>query len=1039
MAEGTFVALVQNAALLLVMALVYDVGLGSQGIPLARIRQVGVGVLVGVTGIAIMLTPFEYAPGIVFDTRSVLLGIAGLFFGVIPTAVAMALTAALRLSQGGAGAWTGVAAIVASGCLGIAWRRRRRGLEDLSLRECYLFGVVVHAVMLALMFTLPWAVAVNVIGAIGLPVIVIYPVATALLAGLTVNRLRREKLRGVLEVNEERLRVAADAADLGLYDLNLQTGESIVNARYARMLGYDPADFLETIAAATERTHPDDREAMAAAYEDYCAGKLPQYEAEFRHRTRSGDWKWILTLGRFVERDAQGAPLRMLGTHVDISARKQAEEQARAAAEEAARMLEAEIRSRRALLSIVEDQRASEAALRESETRYRSLVMYSPDATLVNRDDRVALVNDACLRLFGAQRDEELLGKPTRELFHPGDHALIRERMHRLRETGRPVGPVEEHIVRLDGRVVDVEATATTFEDRGSRDVLVILRDITERMRAEEQRLARLRFAESMDRVNQAIQRTDDLDQTMRDTLDAVLALLDCDRAWFLYPCDPDAPSFRVPMEVAKPGYPGAGILNVDVPLPPDMAQNLREALESADPVIYAAGTDHPINKVSAEQFGVQSQMFTALYPKSGKPWAFGIHQCSYPRVWTSEEEDLFKEIGRRLTDALTSLLARRELRASEAGLRDAQRIAHVGNWRLDIRRNVLDGSDESYQIFGIEIGRPMTYEDFLDRVHPDDRAAVDRAWTAALSGARYDVENRIVVAGVTKWVREQAELTFDAAGNTIEAIGTVQDITERKQAEAEVRQLNEELEQRVAERTAKLEAANKDLESFSYSVSHDLRAPLRAISGFASILARRYRDGLDEKGRHYVDTIVDSSEHMGVLIDELLDYSRIGRRMVRAEPVPLGPLVAQLRVTFGDRIAASGAELEVVEPLATPVGDPTLLERILVNLVDNALTYHRSDVATRVTLSATHHGRRVALAVADNGIGIPPEYRERIFEVFARLHADEEYPGTGIGLSIARKAARLMGGDVAVESTEGVGSTFSLELPAATKRSSQP
>ena len=278
-----------------------------------------------------------------------------------------------------------------------------------------------------------------------------------------------------------------------------------------------------------------------------------------------------------------------------------------------------------------------------------------------------------------------------------------------------------------------------------------------------------------------------------------------------------------------------------------------------------------------------------------------------------------------------------------------------------------------------------------------------------------------------------------DDERNIVGGVITWRDITERKAAEAEIRQLNEELEARVRERTAELQAANRELESFSYSVSHDLRAPLRAISGFASILARRYRDGLDEKGRHYVDTIVASSEHMGILIEELLDYSRLGRGAVRAEPVPLGPLVARLRVTFGEWIAAAGATLEVMEPLAVPVADPTLLERILANLVENAVTYHRPDVAPRVTLSATRHGRSVTIAVADNGIGIPAEYRERIFEVFARLHTADEYPGTGIGLSIARKAARLMGSDVTVESTEGTGSTFRLELPAAAERSTAP
>ena len=314
-----------------------------------------------------------------------------------------------------------------------------------------------------------------------------------------------------------------------------------------------------------------------------------------------------------------------------------------------------------------------------------------------------------------------------------------------------------------------------------------------------------------------------------------------------------------------------------------------------------------------------------------------------------------------------------------------------------------------------------------------------------------FNQEYRIVRRsdGATRWVYGLGQVGLDPEGNVISLIGTIQDITDRKQAEAEIRALNEELEQRVHDRTAELSAANRDLETFSYSVSHDLRAPLRAISGFASLLRRRHRDSLDEKGRHYLDTIVESGEHMGILIEELLDYSRLGRTMVRAEPVPLGPLVTRIRATLGERIAAAGATLEVVAPLAVPLGDPTLIERILANLVDNALTYRRPDVAPHVALSATRHGAsatrhgasatrhegRVTLAVADNGIGIAPQYREKIFEVFARLHGPEEYPGTGIGLAIIRKAAGLMGSDVTVESTEGEGSTFSLELPAARQR----
>jgi len=152
----------------------------------------------------------------------------------------------------------------------------------------------------------------------------------------------------------------------------------------------------------------------------------------------------------------------------------------------------------------------------------------------------------------------------------------------------------------------------------------------------------------------------------MNDALETVLSIFDCDRTWLFYPCDPDAPSFRVPMEIAKPEYPGAKVLNVDVSIPPDMAQNLREALESAGPVTYIVGTERPINKVSTEQFGVKSMMMVALYPKLGKPWAFGLHQCSTSRIWTKEEIKLFKEISCRISDGLSSLLFLHDLQESE-------------------------------------------------------------------------------------------------------------------------------------------------------------------------------------------------------------------------------------------------------------------------------------------------------------------------------------------------------------------------------------
>jgi light-regulated signal transduction histidine kinase (bacteriophytochrome) len=239
-------------------------------------------------------------------------------------------------------------------------------------------------------------------------------------------------------------------------------------------------------------------------------------------------------------------------------------------------------------------------------------------------------------------------------------------------------------------------------------------------------------------------------------------------------------------------------------------------------------------------------------------------------------------------------------------------------------------------------------------------------------------------------------------------------------------------LQTQLESQNAQLASTNEALQAFSYSVSHDLRTPLRAIESFAHILVEGHRDELSADGRHCLDQIIANSKRMGSLIETLLQYARTGRAAVTTEPVPLAPIVQQLASLFGERIKATGTRFEVVRPLATPLGDTLLIGQILSNLVDNALTYRCPERAPEVRLSAVRDGGQVVLSVADNGIGIEPEYHDKIFQVFQRLHGPDEYPGSGIGLAIVAKSARLMDGEVHVESELGRGSTFTVWLPAA-------
>lgn len=233
-----------------------------------------------------------------------------------------------------------------------------------------------------------------------------------------------------------------------------------------------------------------------------------------------------------------------------------------------------------------------------------------------------------------------------------------------------------------------------------------------------------------------------------------------------------------------------------------------------------------------------------------------------------------------------------------------------------------------------------------------------------------------------------------------------------------------------LAQRNRELAQRNADLRQFAYAVSHDLKAPLRSVHGFAQLLERRYGDRLDDDGREFLQLITDGARRMQAMIDGLLEFARVERADPELVPVALGEVVAASLADLRDDIAARGARVEIREPLPAVRGDATLLRQLVQNLVSNAIKYCEGQ--PEVEIAARRDGDRVLLSVRDNGFGIPPEQRNRIFELFARLHTPYEYPGSGIGLAVCRRIAELHGGWIRVESTPGAGSTFTVSLPAA-------
>lgn len=248
--------------------------------------------------------------------------------------------------------------------------------------------------------------------------------------------------------------------------------------------------------------------------------------------------------------------------------------------------------------------------------------------------------------------------------------------------------------------------------------------------------------------------------------------------------------------------------------------------------------------------------------------------------------------------------------------------------------------------------------------------------------------------------------------------------------SEAALSALNVDLENRVTERTAQLESANRELEAFSYSVSHDLKAPLRGVDGYSQILLLDYSDRIDDEGRLLLGNIRNGVAQMHALIEDMLAYSRIERRALEVREVALDGIAAQLiEQRDGDPGVHSVVISCALEGVMARV-DRDGFALALRNLLENAVKFSRGQDDPRIDIGAEDRGERVLLYVRDNGIGFDMQYHDRIFDIFQRLHRAEDYPGTGVGLALVKKAVNRMGGRVWAESAPGEGATFYMELP---------
>lgn len=735
--------------------------------------------------------------------------------------------------------------------------------------------------------------------------------------------------------------------------------------------------------ALLNRLHPDDRVVAEQAWRQALTGQRQHFVCRFRDT--AGAWRRLaVQLIRVAHRTAP----HVLAIGTDVTASKQAET--------------AQSQARRQLDVLAEN--LPDCLMRFDHTgRFRS-------------------INPAVQHTFNTA-PESFLGRLPQEISQLGpaeqrtrQHAAI---LHAL-ETNAPNSFEALWSTAQGERRFEVRYFPEHDEQGQVSGVLGIARDITAAWRAEQQRTTHLRFLESLDLVNRAIQGSNDLDEMMRDVLDSLLLIFACDRAWLTYPCDPDSPWWMLSMERTAPEYPGTLAFGTEQPMTPDGVFVFSQVRAADGPVAFGPGSVHPVPEQTAQLFDVRSMLVMALYPKVGKPWSFGLHQCSYERVWSQEDQRLFQEIGRRISDALNVLLAYRDLKDSEVRFRllmdhtiDAFFLHSANGAIIDVNRQACISLGYSREEL---IGKhPTMFDTEFSKLNIDALLATIKShevYTFESVHRRKD--------GSTFAVEIRSRLFYEN-GEWL-SIAMVRDITERKRLEERMRQAQ------------KMEAVGR----LASGVAHDFNNLLTIITGNGELLLESLSP--DSPQHELLSEMLSMSDRAAGLTRQLLAFGR--QQPLDPRSVDLNRLIATLTAPL-QRLLGSSIRLQLIPD--TTIGpvqiDPAQCEHAIINLVINArdampnggeLTIRTHSMApdgSDAPRGFTNLPRRyIILSVHDTGTGMDSATRAQIFEPFFSTKTSDK--GTGLGLAMVYGFVTQSGGQIEVESEVGRGTTFYVYLP---------
>ena len=645
------------------------------------------------------------------------------------------------------------------------------------------------------------------------------------------------------------------------------------------------------------------------------------------------------------------------------------------------------------------------AGISEANEELQLIFNTSPDAAMISRieDGSIVDFNEGYTAVTGYTH-EDLRGKSTLDLQiwkSPKDREKVIEI---LRDKGY-CDNFETQFVRKDGVLITGLVSAKTINLQGIPSIISITRDITERLqKAEELQDSELRFRLLFENMAEGVALHEMIYNDKGIPVD--YRIIDVNNAFEKFT---NIPALRARGALASEVY--------ETDNPPYLAE-YNEAVLSGKPIFFET-----FFTAMEKDFSI-----SVISPKQGFFATIFLDITRYKQNVTASLNLL--ETSERSRNDLLSILED-QMQAQEA-LKDSSKKWQTtfdgmrdSVFLLDTDGMILQTNKISQQILGKkeeEIIGHYCYE-----VMHNNSSCIDGCPLVRMK--QTNQRETMVLSTDGKWFEIIVDPILDDDNNLTGAVHLICDITERMEVQEKIRKLYEELEQRILDRTVQLEASNKELEAFSYSVSHDLRAPLRHISGYVEMLNRHFHDSLPGKGKHYLDTIADSAHQMGILIDDLLQFSRTGRQEMQRLDLDMNAVLQEALKIIQQELSGRSIEWVITE-LPHVNGDYNLLRLVWTNLLSNAVKFTRGKNEARIEAGFREENKEYLFFVRDNGVGFDMRYAQKLFGVFQRLHSSEEFEGTGIGLANVRRIILKHGGRTWAEAELNKGATFYFTLP---------